>query len=259
MPFREAHGVVGELVRHALDDGRPLSELERDELASFSELLDDEYYEVLSTERCARGQALGRRDGARRRRRPAPRGRAGARRGLRLSAASRPAPNRRRRRSDRRAAGRGFFARSVHDVAADLIGCALLFDGVGGVIVETESYDATTPPATPTAGSRRAARCCSGRPGRAYVYFSYGVHSLLNAVAEPEGRAAAVLIRALEPLWGLGEMRARRGRSEPRELCSGPGQAHRGAGHRARAQPGAARPPAVRVRRPRRAASPASR
>jgi DNA-3-methyladenine glycosylase len=120
--------------------------------------------------------------------------------------------------------GRDFFARSVHEVAADLVGCALLFDGVGGVIVETESYDASDPACHAFGGITPRSEVLFGPPGRAYVYFSYGVHNLLNAVAEPKGRAAAVLIRALEPLWGLGEMSARRGRSEPRELCSGPGK-----------------------------------
>lgn len=117
-----------------------------------------------------------------------------------------------------------FFARSVHDVAADLIGCALLFDGVGGVIVETESYDADDPACHAYGGITPRSEVLFGPPGRAYVYFSYGVHSLLNAVAEPEGRAAAVLIRALEPLWGVDPMRRRRGREQPRDLCSGPGK-----------------------------------
>jgi DNA-3-methyladenine glycosylase len=117
-----------------------------------------------------------------------------------------------------------FFARSVHDVAADLVGCALLFEGVGGVIVETESYDASDPACHAYAGLTPRSEVLFGPPGRAYVYFSYGVHSLLNAVAEPAGDAAAVLIRALEPLWGIDEMRRRRGRDELRDLCSGPGK-----------------------------------
>jgi DNA-3-methyladenine glycosylase len=117
-----------------------------------------------------------------------------------------------------------FFARSVHEVAPDLVGCSLLFDGVGGVIVETESYDAEDPACHAYGGITPRNEVLFGPPGRAYVYFSYGIHSLLNAVAEPEGRAAAVLIRALEPVWGVERMRARRGRDEPRELCSGPGK-----------------------------------
>ena len=80
-----------------------------------------------------------------------------------------------------------FFARSVHDVAADLVGCALLFDGVGGVIVETESYDASDPACHAYGGPTPRSEVLFGPPGRAYVYFSYGIHSLLNAVCEPEG------------------------------------------------------------------------
>jgi DNA-3-methyladenine glycosylase len=119
---------------------------------------------------------------------------------------------------------RAFFARSVHDVAADLVGCALIFDGVGGVIVETESYDASDPACHAYGGPTPRNEVLFGPPGYAYVYFSYGIHSLLNAVAEPEGNAAAVLIRALEPRWGIEEMRRRRGRSDIRDLCSGPGK-----------------------------------
>jgi DNA-3-methyladenine glycosylase len=117
-----------------------------------------------------------------------------------------------------------FFARSVHEVARDLIGCGLRFGGVGGVIVEVESYHADDPACHAYVGRTERNAVLFGRPGLAYVYFSYGIHSLLNAVCEPEGKAAAVLIRALEPAWGVEAMRARRGRAEPRELCSGPGK-----------------------------------
>jgi DNA-3-methyladenine glycosylase len=117
-----------------------------------------------------------------------------------------------------------FFARSVHVVARDLIGCALLCDGVGGLIVETESYHREDPACHAYVGLTPRTSVLFGPPGRAYVYFSYGIHSLLNAVAEPQGEAAAVLIRALEPRWGIEEMRRRRGRDGLRELCSGPGK-----------------------------------
>jgi DNA-3-methyladenine glycosylase len=122
------------------------------------------------------------------------------------------------------ALGREFFARSVHDVARDLIGCELLFRGAGGVIVETESYDEDDPACHGFNGPTPRNSVLFGPPGVAYVYFSYGVHNLLNAVCEPEGRAAAVLIRALEPTAGVEAMARRRGRAEPRELCSGPGK-----------------------------------
>jgi len=117
-----------------------------------------------------------------------------------------------------------FFARSVHQVARDLVGCALRFRGAGGVIVEVESYHADDPACHAYVGRTERNAVLFGRPGQAYVYFSYGIHSLLNAVCEPEGEAAAVLIRAIEPLWGLDAMRERRGRADARELCSGPGK-----------------------------------
>ena len=117
-----------------------------------------------------------------------------------------------------------FFAHSVHDVARDLIGCSLTYGGVGGTIVETESYHRDDPACHAYGGPTPRSSILWGRPGRAYVYFSYGIHSLLNAVAEPEGEAAAVLIRALEPRWGIEAMRERRGREAARELCSGPGK-----------------------------------
>jgi DNA-3-methyladenine glycosylase len=117
-----------------------------------------------------------------------------------------------------------FFAGSVHDVARDLIGCSLTYGGVGGTIVETESYHRDDPACHAYGGPTPRSSILWGPPGRAYVYFSYGIHSLLNAVAEPEGEAAAVLIRALEPRWGIEAMRERRGREAVRELCSGPGK-----------------------------------
>jgi DNA-3-methyladenine glycosylase len=118
----------------------------------------------------------------------------------------------------------GFFDRSVHDVAHDLIGCALLYDGVGGVIVEAESYERDDPACHAYVGLTERTAPLFGPPGRAYVYLSYGVHSCLNFVCEPEGEAAAVLVRALEPRWEIEEMSRRRGRDHLRELCSGPGK-----------------------------------
>lgn len=117
-----------------------------------------------------------------------------------------------------------FFGRSVHDVASDLIGCTLLYRGVGGVIVETESYERDDPACHAFVGLTPRTETLFGPPARAYVYLSYGIHSCLNFVCEPEGDAAAVLIRALEPRWGIDEMRRRRGRDGLRDLCSGPGK-----------------------------------
>jgi DNA-3-methyladenine glycosylase len=120
--------------------------------------------------------------------------------------------------------GREFFARSVHQVAPDLIGVTLLVDGVGGPIVEAEAYDHEDPASHGFRG--RTARNASmfGPPGHAYVYRSYGVHWCLNLVCEEEGTAAAVLVRALEPAHGVDRMRARRGTDAPRLLCAGPGR-----------------------------------
>jgi DNA-3-methyladenine glycosylase len=120
--------------------------------------------------------------------------------------------------------GAEFFDRSVHAVARDLIGCRLFYRGCGGIVVETESYDREDPACHAYAGLTERTAPLFGPPGCAYVYLSYGIHSLLNAVAEPEGEAAAVLIRALEPTAGLEEMRARRGGRADHELCSGPGK-----------------------------------
>jgi DNA-3-methyladenine glycosylase len=119
---------------------------------------------------------------------------------------------------------REFFARSVHQVAKELIGATFLVDGVGGKIVELEAYHHEDPAAHGYRG--RTARNASmfGPPGHAYVYRSYGIHWCVNFVCEPEGVADAVLIRALEPTHGLAEIRRRRGLDDERLLCAGPGR-----------------------------------
>jgi DNA-3-methyladenine glycosylase len=117
-----------------------------------------------------------------------------------------------------------FYDRSVHDVARDLVGCVVRHGETAGRIVETESYHQEEPACHAFVGVTERTRTLYGPPGRAYVYFSYGMHSLLNAVAEPEGVGAAVLIRALEPVEGIELMRARRGVEAPEALCSGPGK-----------------------------------
>ena len=120
--------------------------------------------------------------------------------------------------------GRDFYARSVHDVARDLIGCVIRHGEAAGRIVETESYHMDEPACHAHAGLTERTRTLFGSPGHAYVYFSYGIHSLLNAVCEDQGTGAAVLIRALEPVDGLDEMRGRRGLQRATDLCSGPGK-----------------------------------
>jgi len=119
---------------------------------------------------------------------------------------------------------RDFFARSVHEVAPELIGATLLFDGVGGVIVEVEAYDQEDPASHGFRGPTPRTEVMFGPPGHAYVYRSYGIHWCLNVVCDVEGRAEAALIRALQPTRGLDTMRRRRGLEAERALCSGPGK-----------------------------------
>ena len=117
-----------------------------------------------------------------------------------------------------------FYASDVVTVARDLVGCTVSHDGCTGVIVETEAYHDSEPACHAFVGLTPRTRVLFGPPGRAYVYRSYGIHALLNAVAEPAGTGAAVLIRALEPLEGIDLMRARRGMERVEDLCSGPGK-----------------------------------
>jgi DNA-3-methyladenine glycosylase len=129
---------------------------------------------------------------------------------------------------------RSFFDRSVHEVARDLIGCELAVGETAGVIVETEAYEAADPACHAYIGRTARNEVLFGPPGHVYVYLSYGIHSLLNFVTEPEGSASAVLVRALEPTEGIDLMRERRGRKARarasatrlalEQLCSGPGK-----------------------------------
>jgi DNA-3-methyladenine glycosylase len=117
-----------------------------------------------------------------------------------------------------------FYDRPVLDVARDLIGCVVTHGDTAGVIVETEAYHDSEPASHGFVGLTPRTRVLFGAPGRAYVYRSYGIHALLNAVCEHEGVGAGVLIRALEPVEGIDHMRTRRDVESVRQLCSGPGK-----------------------------------
>lgn len=118
----------------------------------------------------------------------------------------------------------GFYSRSVHDVARDLLGLTVRHGEAAGRIVEVESYHEEEAACHAHVGLTPRTEVLLGPPGHAYVYRSYGVHALLNLVAERDGVGAAVLIRALEPLAGASLMEERRGRRLARDLCSGPGK-----------------------------------
>jgi len=119
---------------------------------------------------------------------------------------------------------RVFFARSVHEVAPELIGATFLVNGIGGIIVEVEAYHHTDPAAHSFRGPTARNKVMFGPPGFSYVYRSYGIHWCINFVCEQEGSASAVLIRALQPTHGIPIRRRRRRLHDERSLCSGPGK-----------------------------------
>ena len=128
-----------------------------------------------------------------------------------------------RRTSKRKPADIDFRASSPL-VARQLIGTCLLISGVGGIIVETEAYDESEAASHGFTGPSLRNAALFGPPGRAYVYRSYGIHWCLNFVCREAGHAAGVLIRAIEPTNGIRLMTQRRGSTNPRLLCSGPGR-----------------------------------
>ncbi|MDX6728608.1 MAG: DNA-3-methyladenine glycosylase [Baekduia sp.] len=117
-----------------------------------------------------------------------------------------------------------FYDRPVVEVARDLVGCVLEHDGGAGIVVETEAYHHTEPACHAYVGLTARTSVLYGAPGTAYVYRSYGIHAMLNAVCEAPDVGAAVLIRALEPLEGIERMRARRGVAHDVDLANGPGK-----------------------------------
>ncbi len=117
-----------------------------------------------------------------------------------------------------------FYDRPVVEVARDMVGCELRHGDCRGIIVETEAYHQSEGACHAYVGLTARTSVLFKAPGTAYVYRSYGIHAMLNAVCEPEGVGAAVLVRAVEPLEGQDGMRARRGVDKETNLCSGPGK-----------------------------------
>jgi DNA-3-methyladenine glycosylase len=116
------------------------------------------------------------------------------------------------------------LAGGVHEVARGILGWTFLKDGVGGRIVEVEAYSPEDPASHAFRGRTPRNASMFGAAGTLYVYRSYGVHWCANVACEGEGVGAAVLLRALEPMHGLDDMRRRRGDVSDRALCSGPGR-----------------------------------
>lgn len=127
-----------------------------------------------------------------------------------------------------------FYARETELVARELLGKVLFVRDrgrvLGGRIVETEAYGGDDPASHSSRGATPRSAIMFGPPGFAYVYFVYGMHCMLNFVTEPEGRAGAVLIRALEPLLGRTLMSRRRAGAPPGRLTNGPGRLCRALG-----------------------------
>jgi DNA-3-methyladenine glycosylase len=121
---------------------------------------------------------------------------------------------------------RAFYTRDTVTVARELLGKVLKHGETAGIIVESEAYLGGDDLASHSAaGITPRTRVIFGPPGHVYVYLSYGMHECLNIVAEPEGKAGCVLIRAVEPCEGLEIIRARRpGARTDRDLASGPGR-----------------------------------
>jgi DNA-3-methyladenine glycosylase len=117
-----------------------------------------------------------------------------------------------------------FYDRPVVEVAQDLVGCVVEHGGCAGVIVETEAYHDSEPASHAYVGLTTRTSVLFSDPGKAYIYRSYGIHALLNAVCEHRTVGAAVLIRALEPIEGLAQMHARRSVAKEVDLCNGPGK-----------------------------------